>query len=420
MMARICGICPVSHSVCSAKAGEMIMRVTVPPTAHMLRKIIHMGLVISSHALSFFHLSSPDLLLGWDSDPNLRNIAGLAIKYPDLAKRGIRLRQFGQEICGRITGKKIHAMGIVPGGILFPLKPADRKALLAWIPEVTETTKMAIDLIQGYIKDHKQEVDAFANFETLHMGTVGPNGEHELYDGRIRLVDSHGKVLQDQFDPANYLDIIAERPLAWSYLKAPYYKPMGYPDGIYRVGPLSRLNVASKMKTSLAQKEFENFKQIQSYPNNGSFYFHYARLIEILACIEEIKQILDDEKILSTEILATAPRNQAHGVGCTEAPRGILFHDYHVDKDGKVLKTNLLIATGQNNLAMNRSVLDVARQVVRKGSASEGALNRVEGAIRCYDPCLSCSTHALGRMPISMEIFDARGQLIKTVSRSSE
>ncbi|HQP10423.1 MAG TPA: Ni/Fe hydrogenase subunit alpha, partial [Candidatus Omnitrophota bacterium] len=363
--------------------------------------------------------SSPDMLLGWDSDPALRNIAGLAAKFPDLAKRGIRLRQFGQEICGRITGKKIHAMGIVPGGILFPLKAEDRKDLLAWIPEVTKTTEMAIEIIKGYMQEHEKEIDGFAHFETGHMGTVGPNGEHELYDGRIRLIDSHGKVLQDQFDPLNYLDIIAERPLAWSYLKAPYYKPMGFPNGSYRVGPLARLNVATKMKTPGAQKEFEIFKKMRPAPINGSFYFHYARLIEVLACIEEIHQILDDESILSTETLATAPRNQERGVGCTEAPRGILFHDYRVDKDGKILKANLLIATGQNNLAMNRSVLEVAKQVVRKGAASEGALNRIEGAIRCYDPCLSCSTHALGQMPIQLEILDAQGNLLQRLARSS-
>ncbi|MDP2653536.1 MAG: Ni/Fe hydrogenase subunit alpha [Candidatus Omnitrophota bacterium] len=415
---RICGICPVSHAISSAKACEMIMKIEVPYTGHLLRRLIHLGQVISSHALSFFHLSSPDLLLGWDSDPAKRNIIGIAEKFPDLAKRGIRLRKFGQEISERLSGKKIHIMGITAGGFAYPMKDSDRKALLDWIPEALETTRMGLDIYKKYYEANPAEVDSFANFETLYLGTVGPEGEFELYDGRLRFVDAAGKVVADQLDPARYLEYIAERPISWSYLKYPYYKPYGYEKGFYRVGPLARLNVASRMKTPLAQKEFENFKALgKGRPVHGTFHFHYARLIETLGCIEEAKVILDDPGILSQEVQASAGRNQAEGIGCSEAPRGTLFHHYTTDANGGLTKVNLLIATGQNNPAMNRSILEVARQYVNGKDVREGALNRVEAAIRCYDPCLSCSTHAIGSMPLQIEILNEKGDVLNLIQR---
>ncbi len=416
---RICGICPVSHSVASAKACEMILGIKPPYTGNLLRRLIHLGQVISSHALSFFHLSSPDFLFGWDSDPVKRNIIGVAEKFPDLAKRGIRLRKFGQEISERITGKKIHAMGIVPGGMAFPLTEANRKALLDWIPEVLETTKIGIDLIKKYHETNRSEVETYAVFETMYLGTVGPEGEFELYDGKLRFVDQDGKIAADQLDPARYLDYIAERPISWSYLKYPYYKEYGYERGFYRVGPLGRLNVATKMKTPQAQKEFLNFKAMgKNKPVHGTFFYHYTRLIENLGCIEEAERILEDPQVTGTNIQSHAVRNQTEGIGCSEAPRGTLFHHYVTDEDGKLLKVNLLIATGQNNPSMNRSVLEVAKQYVKGSDVKEGALNRVEAAIRCYDPCLSCSTHAIGNMPLSIEIVDHEGKILNVIERN--
>ncbi len=415
---RICGICPVSHSVSSAKACEMIMGIKPTYTGDLLRRLIHLGQMISSHALSFFHLSSPDFLFGWDSDPVTRNIVGVAEKYPDLALRGIRLRKFGQEISERITGKKIHTMGIVPGGMSFPLTEENRKALLAWIPEAIETSRIGIDLIKKYHDANSEEVRSFALFKTMYLGTVGPQGELELYDGKLRFIDQDGKIVDDQIDPKDYLDYIAERPVAWSYLKYPYYKKFGYDKGFYRVGPLGRLNVASKMKTPLAQKEFLSFKAIgQGSPVHGTFYFHYARLIEMLSSVEEAKMILLDPQVTSSHIQTDGSRNQSEGIGSSEAPRGTLFHHYVTDDNGKLVKVNLLIATGQNNPAMNRSVLEVAKQYVRGHDIKEGALNRVEAAIRCYDPCLSCSTHAIGSMPLIIEICDQKGELINVIKR---
>mgnify|MGYP001244299672 CR=1 FL=1 len=415
---RICGICPTSHTLASVKACEMIQGIQPTYTANLLRRLMHIGQNLSSHALSFFHLSSPDFLLGYDSDPAKRNILGIAEKFPDIALRGIRLRKFGQELSERITGKKIHIMGIVPGGMAYTLSEENRKALLEWIPEAAGTVQMGIELIKKFHAENTAMVESFASFPTLYLGTVGPGGEHELYDGKLRFIDADGNILQDQLSPAAYLEYIAERSVDWSYLKYPYYKPLGFEKGIYRVGPLARLNVASAMRTPLAQKEFEYFKAInQGKPVHGTFYFHYTRLIEALSDVEDAERILNDPEVTSAHIQHHGRWNYNEGIGSSEAPRGTLFHHYRTDDTGKLTMVNLLIATGQNNPSMNRSVLEVAKQYVKGKDIKEGMLNRVESAIRCYDPCLSCSTHAIGQMPMVIQVKNSVGEIIKTVER---
>jgi NAD-reducing hydrogenase large subunit len=415
---RICGICPTSHTLASVKACEMIQGIQPTYTANLLRRLMHIGQNLSSHALSFFHLSSPDFLLGYDSDPAKRNILGIAEKYPDIALRGIRLRKFGQELSERITGKKIHIMGIVPGGMAYPLTEDNRKALLAWIPEAIETVQAGIGIIKKFHDENAAMVASFATSPTLYLGTVGPDGEHELYDGKLRFMDADGTILQDQLLPQQYLEFIAERSVNWSYLKYPYYKPYGFDKGFYRVGPLARLNVASRMRTPLAQREFELFKQMNDgKPVHGAFYFHYTRLIEALSDVEDAERILNDPQVTSTHIQHHGRWNYEEGIGSSEAPRGTLFHHYKTDETGKLKMVNLLIATGQNNPSMNRSVLEVAKQYVKGNDIKEGMLNRVESTIRCYDPCLSCSTHAIGQMPMVIEVKDKRGVLLKKLER---
>jgi len=415
---RICGICPTSHTLASVKACEMIQGIQPTYTANLLRRLMHIGQNLSSHALSFFHLSSPDFLLGYDSDPAKRNILGIAEKYPDIALRGIRLRKFGQELSERITGKKIHIMGIVPGGMAYPLTEDNRKALLAWIPEVIETVQAGIGIIKKFHEENAEMVASFATSPTLYLGTVGPDGEHELYDGKLRFMDADGTILQDQLLPQQYLEFIAERSVNWSYLKYPYYKPFGFDKGFYRVGPLARLNVASRMRTALAQREFELFKQMNNgKPVHGAFYFHYTRLIEALSDVEDAERILNDPQVTSTHIQHHGRWNYEEGIGSSEAPRGTLFHHYKTDETGKLKMVNLLIATGQNNPSMNRSVLEVAKQYVKGDDIKEGMLNRVESTIRCYDPCLSCSTHAIGQMPMVIEVKDKRGVVLKRLER---
>jgi NAD-reducing hydrogenase large subunit len=416
---RICGICPTSHTLASVKACEMIQGIQPTYTANLLRRLMHIGQNLSSHALSFFHLSAPDFLLGYDSDPALRNILGVADKYRDVAVRGIRLRKFGQELSERITGKKIHIMGIVPGGMAYALTEENRKALLEWIPEAIATVQIGIGIIKKFQAEHEAMVYSFAPSPTLYLGTVGPNGEHELYDGKLRFIDADGKILQDQINPAKYLEYIAERSVEWSYLKYPYYKPLGFEKGFYRVGPLARLNVCNSMKTPLAQLEFEQFKKINNgNPVHGTFFYHYARLIEALSDVETAANILQDSQVTSTHIQHHGRWNYEEGIGSSEAPRGTLFHHYKTNETGKLLNINLLIATGQNNPSMNRSVMEVAKQYVQGNHIEEGMLNRVESTIRCYDPCLSCSTHAIGKMPMMIEVLDAAGALVHSITRN--
>jgi NAD-reducing hydrogenase large subunit len=416
---RICGICPVSHLLASAKAGDAIMAVTIPPAADKLRRLMNLGQVIQSHALSFFHLSAPDFLLGWDTPQPKRNVFGLIASNADLARAGIRLRQFGQEVIEILGGKKIHPAWAVPGGVRSPLTETGREKIRAWLPEAYATTRIAFELFRKTLDSHKKEIQIFGNFPSLFMGLVDPEGNWDHYGGKLRFTDSSGSVIADQLDPQKYLDYIGEAVQPSSYLKSPYYQPLGFPDGMYRVGPLARLNVAEQMGTPKADAELKKFKKFGRGAVSSSFLYHYARLIEILTSIERVEAGLDDPDLLSEELRADAGINSLRGVGVSEAPRGTLFHDYTVDRDGLLRKVNLIVATGQNNLAMNRTVAQIARHYVKAGVTEipEPLLNRIEHGIRCYDPCLSCSTHAVGQMPLHVQLLSPAGQVLSEVQR---
>jgi NAD-reducing hydrogenase large subunit len=410
--ARVCGICPVSHLIASAKAGDNILAVQPPPAAVKLRRLMNLAQFVQSHALSFFHLSAPDLLLGLESDPARRNVFGLMAAEPELARGGIRLRQFGQDIIAALGGKKVHPAWCVPGGVRSPLAAGDRDSLRGRVAEARATTLTALERFKRLLDDHEEEARTFGNFPSLHLGLVTPDGDWEYYDGVLRIVDSDGRVVADGLDPATYRDFLGEAVEDWSYLKSPYYRPLGYPDGVYRVGPLARLNISERIGTPLADRELGEYRARAGRTVNSSFYFHYARLIEILTSVERIDQFLDDPDVTSDELRAEAGINRRHGVGVSEAPRGTLFHDYEVDGHGLMRKVNLLIATGQNNLAMNRTVAQIARHYIRGPEVPEGLLNRVEAGIRAFDPCLSCSTHAAGQMPLYVELVGPDGAVL--------
>ncbi len=416
---RICGICPVSHLLAAAKAGDAIMAVNIPPAADKLRRLMNLGQIIQSHALSFFHLSAPDFLLGWDTPQAKRNVFGLIASNADLARAGIRLRQFGQEIIQVLGGQKIHPAWAVPGGVRSPLTEEGRARIRAWLPEAYATTKTAFDLWKKVLETHKKEVQIFGNFPSLFMGLVEPDGTWEHHGGKLRFTDSSGSVIADQLDPQKYYEYIGESVQTTSYLKSPYYSPLGFPDGMYRVGPLARLNVAEQMGTPKADAEFKKFKKLGRSRSavTSSFLYHYARLIEILASIERVEADLDDADLLSEDLRADAGINSLRGVGVSEAPRGTLFHDYTVDRDGLLRKVNLIVATGQNNLAMNQTVAQIARHYVRGNKIPEPMLNRVEHGIRCYDPCLSCSTHAVGQMPLHVQLIGPDGKVLNEIAR---
>ena len=412
LMARICGICPVSHLIASAKACDALLAVRIPPTAEMLRRIFGLAQVVQSHALSFFYLSSPDLLLGMDADPQKSNLFGVLERKPELARDGIRLRQFGQQIIERLGGKRIHPAWIVPGGVSEPLTALNRDAILSGIPEVLAIAERTLEWFKGVIENFREEVASFGNFPTMFMGIVKKNGGLTFYDGGIRIVNSSGEVIANGLDPADYPDYIGEKVESWSYLKSPYYMPAGYPDGIYRVGPLARLNVADRCGTPRADQELAEFHELQRTAVLSSFRYHHARLVEILYCVERLEQLLTDPDILSRHVRAIAGPNAMEGVGCCEAPRGTLLHHYKIDEHGLILWANLIIATGHNHMAINRGILQVAKHFVRGERLTPGMLNRVEALVRAYDPCLSCSTHAFGEMPLVVQLVNAQGEIL--------
>lgn len=415
--ARICGICPVSHTLASAKACDRILAVNIPPAAHKLRRMMNLGQIIQSHALSFFHLSAPDFLLGWDQPPEKRHLFSLVAAEPDLARRGIRLRQFGQEVIETLGGRKIHPSWAVPGGVRNALTAAGRDSLKARLGEARESALIALARFKKVLRTHQREVQVFGNFPSLFVSLAARDGSWEHYDGHLCVMDSGGNLILDRFDPARYSEIVGEAVEPSSYLKSPFYRPLGYPGGMYRVGPLARLNIARQMGTHSADEELAEFKTLGRGAVNASFMYHYARLIEILACVEQLGLLLDDPDLLSARLRADAGVNSLEGVGVSEAPRGTLFHDYQVDEKGVVRKVNLIIATGQNNLAMNRTVAQIARHYVNRRSVSETMLNRVEAGIRAFDPCLSCSTHADGRIALQVTLLDAKGRLLDQLCR---
>ena len=414
---RICGICPVSHQLASAKACDAILGVDIPETAKILRELEHMGQFIQSHALHFFHLASPDLLLGWDADPAKRNVVGVIAEFPEIAKKGIKLRKFGQEIIKALGGKKIHPAFALPGGVISSLSETDRDILSSGFEEAYETCRIVIDLIKDWLDKNLEDVKRFANFSSHYTGLVDEKGCPNMYEGKVRIRDHNGKILEE-FDPANYLDFIAEHVEPWSYLKFPFYKPQGYPEGCYRVGPLGRLNAADSMSTPMADAELKNYRTMSDNGLKGcSLFYHYTRLIELLNCLERAEALLKNERICGSDFRITADPSNEEGIGVIEAPRGTLFHHYWVDKYGAIRKVNLIVATGNNNFAMNHSVKLVAKEYIHDGEIREGLLNRVEGAIRCYDPCLSCSTHALGQMLLKIQVYSAAGELLDEVQR---
>ena len=422
--ARICGICPVSHLLAAAKTGDKLLAVQIPPAAEKLRRLLNLAQLTQSHALSFFHLSSPDFLLGWESDPARRNVFGLMAADPELARSGIRLRQFGQQILELLGGRKIHAAWAVPGGVRSPLSHEARDWIVERLPEAKATVTQALGLYKQLLDGPLQrEQRTFGDFPSLFFGLVNGEGLWEHLDGGprggLRLRRSTGEIVADRLCEDDYAGFLGEAVEPWSYLKFPYYKPLGYPDGMYRVGPLARLNVCERVGTPWADAELTELRQRSgrgpAQVITSSFAYHHARLVEIVACLEAIEILVADDELLHGRVRARASLNRNEAVGVSEAPRGTLFHHYRVDDHGLITRVNLIIATGQNNLAMNRTVAQIARAFLPDpvpAEIPEPLLNRIEAGIRCFDPCLSCSTHAAGQMPLRLELRDAGGALL--------
>jgi NAD-reducing hydrogenase large subunit len=416
LTARTCGICPVSHLLASARATDAIMGVTVPPAAQLQRTLANLGQIVQSHTLSFFHLSAPDLLLGLESDPAERNLFGLLRVAPDVARRGIRLRQFGQEVIASVAGQPIHGKGIVPGGVSEPFTTEARMHLRGWLDEAYDATLQTVALSTELLDRFADEIDVFGRFPSMYLGHRAVDGTWEHHDGTLTVLDHDGSIVVDGFDPARYREVLAEAASPDSYLKVPAWRDRvrdgDLRPGMYRVGPLARVNLAERFGTPLADQHLAAFRERVGRIASSSFHYHHARILEVLTSVERITALLDDPVLLDTDVRAHGWVVQHRGVGASEAPRGTLFHDYTVDDDGIVTDVNLLIATGQNELAMNRTIGDIARAYVTGPTIPEGVLNRIEAGIRAYDPCLSCSTHALGQMPLVVQLVAPDGEVV--------
>jgi NAD-reducing hydrogenase large subunit len=421
LTARTCGICPVSHLLASSKANEAIMAVLIPEAARLQRRIANAGQIMQSHVLSFFHLSAPDLLLGMDSDPAMRNIFGLMQSEPEVARRGIRLRQFGQECIAAVAGQRIHGGGIVPGGVGWQFTHEKRDHLLGMVDEALGAATETFELLLSIHDRFTRELASFGDFPSMFLAHVNPDGTWEHQSGNLRVIDADGSIVADELDPADYRTYLGESASPDSYLKVPYWRARvsngDIREGMYRVGPLARLNIAERFGTPEADAALAAYRERAGRYVSSSFLYHHARVVEVIACVEQVAAILADPALMDPHVRAEAGINRRRGVGASEAPRGTLFHDYEVDDHGIVTSVNMLIATGQNEIAMNRTVLDIAREYVTGGQLPDGVLNRIEAGMRAYDPCLACSTHALGQMPLAVELLAPDGELVAEVHR---
>ncbi|MCO4793413.1 MAG: Ni/Fe hydrogenase subunit alpha [Bacteriovoracaceae bacterium] len=425
LVQRLCGICPVSHHLCAAKAIDQVVGVndeTITPSAAKLRRLMHYGQVLQSHALHYFYLAAPDLLLGMNSEVETRNIIGLAQMNQDLAKKGILLRKFGQEIIRATAGKKIHGISAVPGGVHKSLSTDEIDSFKRGgdIPSINEVISWCTEVLDHYKTYHRKnqsEILSFDQLESNYLSLIGKNGELELYHGNLRCISATGKKVLDDMNYLKYLDVYQEDVKEWSYMKFPFLKHLGRENGWVRVGPLARLNTCEYIDSPLAQKELEDFRSHNGRFPHGTLLYHWARLIEILHCAEKIQLLLDDPDVTKDDLMAKGNR-ESEGIGFLEAPRGTLIHHYKVAPDDQITKCNLIVSTTHNNIAMNKSVTQRAHHIWSKHKErGEEFLNEIEVAIRAYDPCLSCATHAIGQMPLKIEIRNNENDLIRTIER---
>ncbi len=419
LVQRLCGICPVSHHLAAAKAMDLIVGAErLTPTAEKMRRLMHYGQVLQSHALHFFHLSSPDLLFGFDADPAIRNIVGVATRYPEIARQGIMLRRFGQEVIRLTAGKRIHGTGAIPGGINKNLSAAERDLLRGQIDEVMAGARSAVALARDYVLEHLEQLASFGSFPSNHLSIVGPDGALELYDGHLRAINADGQTIFDGVDNQRYAEYIAEEVRAWSYMKFPFIRSLGPERGWYRVGPLARLNTCQRISTPEAEAERQRFvSAFGGGPSNMTLAYHWARMIELLYTAEMIQHLLDDPDLGGTDLVVKGERRH-EAVGIVEAPRGTLFHHYEVGDDDLIRRCNLIVSTTSNNEPMNRAVSRVAMDHLSgQPQITEALLNHIEVAIRAYDPCLSCATHAVGHIRLVVELADYQGQTLDRAVR---
>jgi len=416
LTARICGICPVSHALAAALAGDRLLSAPPPPAAQRLRLLLQLSQLVSSHATSFFYLSGPDLALGPGGGPERRSILGLAAERPGLAGDGVALRRFGQEAVAAIAGKRIHAPYAVPGGVTHPLPPAARDTVAAGLPVALQAAERTLAWWCQEEPAHALEAQG-GELDGLFLALQGEDGALSLGEGRLRLLSATGAPILDGADPATYASLLGEAQEPDSYLRFPFYRPLGYPAGLYRVGPLARLNAAARCGTPRADRALAAFRALSKGAVRSTFHAHRARLVEMVYALERMEELLGDPLLLDPEVRSPQGAPGGEAVGACEAPRGTLFHHYRADEHGLVTWANLVVATGQNGLAMNQAVRQVAGRWLGGGRITEPLLQRVEAALRAFDPCLSCATHALGAPAVRLRLVGPDGQQLDQVPR---
>lgn len=421
LVQRLCGICPVSHHLAAAKAVDQLVGVdqlTAP--AEKLRRLMHYGQTLQSHALHFFHLSTPDLLFGFDDGPPHRNIFGVLQEFPEIGLKGVKIRKYGQEVIRLISGKRVHGTAAIPGGMNKALTPEERDYLLADIDDIVLWSQEALALMRTIFLSNEEYHQHFASFGSNFVSLIRQDGALELYHGGLRAKDAFGNGIFDHVDYRGYTQYLREEVRSWSYMKFPYLVELGRDNGWYRVGPLARVNNCDFIPTPLAETARGDFLAFGGgQPVRASLAFHWARMIELLHCAEAIRALLHDADILGRD-LVTKGEKRLEGVGVVEAPRGTLFHHYCIDENDIVTRANLIVSTTSNNQAMNEAVRAVAVRYLDGKELTEGLLNHLEVAIRAYDPCLSCATHALGKMPLELELIDAQGTLIDRIRKDGD
>jgi NAD-reducing hydrogenase large subunit len=420
MVQRLCGICPVSHHLAAAKALDQVVGAKrLTPTAEKVRRLMHYGQILQSHALHFFHLSSPDLLFGFDSDVAKRNIVGVAAEYPDIAKQGVLLRKFGQEVIRVTAGKRVHGTGAIPGGVNRAVTRAERDELVKDAYQMVAWSRAAVQLAKRLHLANVGLYNSFGAFRSNLMSLVAADGAMDLYHGVLRARDESGDIIFDGVDYSRYWEVLTEEVKPWSYMKFPFIRSLGSEQGWYKVGPLARVQNCDQIPTPLADAERRDFVDFGGgQPIHATLAYHWARMIEMLFAAESIKDLLHDDDILGDDLVVTGEREE-RGVGVIEAPRGTLIHHYRVNEDDQVIRANLIVSTTHNNQAMNESIRHVAKRYLDGRKLTEGLLNHIEVAIRAFDPCLSCATHALGKMPLQIELIDAEGTCIDTLVKDS-
>ena len=417
---RICGVCPMSHHLASAKACDAIFGVEPPSAGNKLRDLANSTAFIEEHILHFYFLAGADYIMGPDADYSIRNVIGIANKMPDIGRKVVKMRHMGTMMMELISGKAIHPVAAVPGGFSKPLTEAEREKLMKMAEEQLEFAKFSIDYAKENLFPKYLDLINQLVIKTGFLGTVDKKGAFNVYDGKARLMSADGKY--EEFEYKDYLDYIGEHVEPWAFVKFPYAKKWGdfsmdldNPVGIYRTNALARINTCDSIPTPLAQKELEEFRSKFGRPAQQTLLYNWARLIELLYNAEHVVELLKDPEITSTDTRVPVTPRAARGVGCVEAPRGTLIHDYTTDEKGMVTKCNLIVGTTHNNGPINMSVKQAAQSLIKGGNYDETILNEVEMAIRAYDPCLSCASHNMdGRVAVKLDIKDAVGNTIDT------